>query len=179
MSIRPATLDDAGSLAAIYGPYVADTAISFEVVPPTDAEMRERIRTTLVDYPWLVWEEAGQARGYAYATQHRTRKAYQWAVDVSVYIDSAYHGRGAGRRLYGALFEVLVRQGFVQAYAGITLPNEKSVGLHEALGFAPVGIYRRVGFKHGQWRDVGWWCLELQRHPADPAPPVPWSALEG
>lgn len=171
--LRLATPDDGGAVAAIYRPYVETTTITFEVTPPDEREMRSRIATTLERYPWLVWEDAGDVRGYAYATAHRTRAAYQWSVDAAVYVDQAYHRRGIGRALYLALFPMLVRQRFVNVYAGITLPNDRSVGLHEAVGFRPVGIYRNVGFKLGQWRDVGWWHLALQPLPSAPEPPLP------
>ena len=171
--IRLATLDDAAAVAAIYAPYVADTVISFEVAPPSVDEMRGRIAATLPKFPWLVFQDAGQVAGYAYASAHRTREAYQWSVDVAVYIAGTHHRRGIGRGLYGTLFPMLARQGYVNAYAGITLPNENSVGLHEAMGFRPVGVYRNVGFKMGQWLDVGWWHLALQSLPDAPLPPRP------
>jgi L-amino acid N-acyltransferase YncA len=169
--IRLATPDDAAAVAAIYHPYVAQTTISFEVVPPTPDDIRERMRTVLKQMPWLVDDEDGTIVGYAYASPHRTREAYQWSVDTAVYVHRDFHRRGVGRRLYEALFPMLVRQGYVNAYAGITLPNPKSVGLHEALGFKPVGVYHGVGFKCGTWCDVGWWHLLLQPPPAAPAPP--------
>lgn len=176
--IRLATPDDAAAVAAIYGPYVADTAISFEVTPPSVDEMRTRITTLLARFPWLVFEDNGEIVGYAYASPHHVRAAYQWSVDVAIYVDGTRHRRGVGRKLYDALFPQLVALGYVNAYAGITLPNERSVGLHEALGFTPVGVYRNVGFKMGQWRDVGWWHRPLQALPEAPLPPVapPWQA---
>jgi phosphinothricin acetyltransferase len=171
-SIRLASPDDGAAVAAIYHPYVADTVISFEVEPPTEDDMRSRIAAVLEKLPWLVYEDDGRVVGYAYASAHRAREAYQWSVDVAVYVAADQHRRGIGRRLYGELFPALRRLGYVNAYAGITLPNDKSVGLHEAMGFVRVGIYRSVGFKLGQWRDVGWWHLPLQDPPADPEPPV-------
>ena len=176
--IRLATPDDAAAVAAIYGPYVSDTAISFEVTPPSVDEMRTRITTLLARFPWLVFEDEGQVVGYAYASPHHVRAAYQWSVDVAIYVDRTRHRSGVGRRLYEALFPLLVSLGYVNAYAGITLPNERSVGLHETLGFRPVGVYRNVGFKMGQWRDVGWWHRPLQALPGAPVPPVapPWQA---
>ena len=170
--IRLATLDDAWAVAEIYRPYVEATVISFEVVPPAPDEMRSRIGETLARFPWLVCEEDGAVVGYAYASAHQGRAAYAWSANVAVYVNQRFHRHGVGRRLYGALFSLLVRQGFVNAYAGITLPNEKSVGLHEAMGFTPVGVYRNVGYKFGQWRDVGWWSLELRPLPPSPPPPV-------
>ena len=175
--VRMATPDDAQAVADIYAPYVADTAISFEVVPPTADDMRRRIETTLQRHPWLVYEEDGVVFGYAYASAHHAREAYQWSVGTAIYVDRTRHRSGLGRRLYGALFPLLARQRYVNAYAGITLPNERSVGLHEALGFRPVGVYRNVGFKLGQWRDVGYWHLLLQPLPKQPEPPLDWREL--
>ena len=169
--IRLATLDDAGAVAEIYRPYVESTVISFEVEAPTPDEMRSRISSTLKRFPWLIAEVGGRAVGYAYASPHHVRAAYQWSVDTAVYVGQACHRTGVGRHLYGTLLPMLVRQGFVNAYAGITLPNEKSVGLHEVLGFVPVGVYRNVGYKLGQWHDVGWWSLALQ--PLQTSPPLP------
>ena len=108
-------------------------------------------------------------QGYAYASRHRDRAAYQWSIDVSVYVRADAHRRGIGRALYAALLRIVVAQGFYNAYAGITLPNPASVGLHESFGFRPVGMYRRVGHKLGAWHDVGWWALDLQPRPASPA----------
>jgi phosphinothricin acetyltransferase len=169
--IRLATLDDAAAVAEIYRPYVDATTITFETVAPDAAEMRARIGDVLARLPWLVLEDAGRVVGYAYASPHRARAAYQWSVDVAVYVEQSHHRRGIGRHLYGALFPRLVRQGLVNAYAGITLPNDKSVGLHEVMGFRPVGVYQNVGYKLGQWLDVGWWHLALQPLPASPQPP--------
>ena len=165
-------------MAAIYAPYVESTVISFEVVPPSPREMRLRIETVLSRFPWLVYEQDGAVVGYAYAAAHHARAAYQWPVDAGIYIDRECHGRGVGRQLYTALFGILLKQGVVNVYAGISLPNPKSVGLHEALGFRPIGVYRNVGFKLGAWHDVGWWHLQLQRLPSSPMPPISFPALE-
>jgi phosphinothricin acetyltransferase len=172
--IRPATVDDGAAVAEVYRPYVESSVISFEMVPPDAEEMRSRIATTLERWPWLVSERDGRVAGYAYATAHRVRAAYQWSVDATVYVHQRFHRQGVGRELYAALFPLLVRQGYVNAYAGITLPNEKSVGLHEAMGFVPVGVYRHVGFKQGRWHDVGWWHRPLQPLPERPEPPIAW-----
>jgi L-amino acid N-acyltransferase YncA len=176
MLIRDADAQsDAAACAAIYVPYVRDTPISLEETPPTPTEIAERIQTTQRTHPWLVAEEAGQVVGYAYATRHRERASYRWGTDVTVYVSPARQRKGVGRALYQALFEQLTEQGFRIACAGITLPNEASVGLHESLGFQPVGTYRRIGWKFGAWHDVGWWQLHLgdQRvPPTEPAPPL-------
>ena len=166
MTLRLATPDDAEAVAAIYAPVVRDTTVSFELEPPSAAEMRARIAATPATLPWLVsLDAAGAVDGYAYAGRHRERAAYQWSVDVTVYVRADARGQGVGRRLYAALFAELVGRGYVQAFAGIALPNAASVGLHEAMGFEAIGVYRSVGFKHGAWRDVGWW----QRPPAGSA----------
>jgi phosphinothricin acetyltransferase len=163
---------DGAACAAVYAPFVRDAAISFEERPPTAADFSERIGRISSSFPWLVAEEDGAVIGYAYASAHRDRAAYRWAADVAVYIAPGNHRRGIGRTLYGALFPLLQRQGIRVLCAGVTLPNEGSVGLHEALGFEPVGVYRRIGFKQGSWHDVGWWQLELA--PAtDESPPEP------
>lgn len=172
--IRLAEARDGAALAAIYAPSVADSPASFELVPPDAAEMARRVSASLPFAPWLVLEEGAELLGYAYASRHREREAYQWSVDVAVYVRADQHRRGVGRALYTVLFDLLRDQRFHAAHAGITLPNPGSVGLHEALGFRPVGIYPKVGYKDGAWRDVGWWQLELlPRRDAPPPPPAP------
>jgi L-amino acid N-acyltransferase YncA len=177
MVIRDADAADAAACARIYGPFVRNTAVSLEEAAPSVEEMAQRIETVGGVYPWLVAETgSGAVAGFAYGSQHRVRASYRWAADVSVYVDPGMHRRGVGRALYGVLFELLRAQGFHIACAGITLPNPGSVGLHEALGFQLVGVYRRIGYKLGAWRDVGWWQLPLaddaEDPPADPGPPV-------
>jgi phosphinothricin acetyltransferase len=134
--------------------------------------MADRLAATLPRYPWIVCEWEGRIAGYAYATKHRERKAYQWSVDTSAYVDPEFWRRGIGRGLYRSLFEILSAQGFTNAYAGIALPNPGSVGLHESVGFRPVGVYRSVGYKLGGWHDVGWWQLGLRNHEPSPSEPV-------
>jgi L-amino acid N-acyltransferase YncA len=176
MLIRDADAErDAAACAAIYAPYVTDTVISLEERPPSAEEFLDRMQETTKTHPWLVAEDAGEVIGYAYAGSHRSRASYRWATDVAVYVSGAHHRRGIGRALYETLFPLLVAQGLRVACAGVTLPNDASVGLHEALGFRPVGIYRNIGYKHGAWRDVGWWQLELggaDGHPPEPGPPT-------
>jgi L-amino acid N-acyltransferase YncA len=163
---------DAAACAAIYAPVVADSVISLEADPPSAEEFAGRIERVSARYPWLVAELDGEVVGYAYGTLHRERAAYRWACEASVYIDGSHHRRGIGRRLYEVLFDLLAGQGLQIVCAGITLPNEASVGLHESFGFEPVGVYRRIGWKFGAWHDVGWWQLDLV--PAGTqAPPEP------
>ncbi|HBW48835.1 MAG TPA: GNAT family N-acetyltransferase [Herpetosiphon sp.] len=170
--IRVATVADAVAIQAIYAPIVEQTVISFEIETPSVAEMGQRIGKTLESYPWLVWcDEQAVVQGYAYASQHRTRAAYQWSVDTTVYVANTAQRQGVGRALYQQLLAILRGLGYYSAYAGITLPNVKSVGLHEALGFTPVGVYRQAGFKHERWHDVGWWQCQLQV--GDQAPVAP------
>ncbi|HET6869532.1 MAG TPA: arsinothricin resistance N-acetyltransferase ArsN1 family B [Solirubrobacteraceae bacterium] len=156
---------DAAACAAIYAPFVRDTPISLEEDPPTANQIAERIETTTRTHPWLVAQDKDELIGYAYATRHRERACYRWATDVTVYVAPQSQRRGVGRALYQTLFDLLAEQGFRMACAGITLPNQASVGLHESLGFQPVGVYRNIGWKFGTWYDVGWWQLELG--PAD------------
>ena len=164
-AIRLATLEDADQVSAIYAPYCA-TPISFELEPPSAEEMRRRMGKVLENLPWLVWVEDGQVHGYVYASPHRERAAYRWSVDTTAYIHQDQRRRGLGRGLYTALLKLLVRQGYYNAYAGVTLPNPASVGLHESMGFLPVGVYRQVGFKCGAWYDVAWYQRPLQAHNA-------------
>ncbi len=159
--IRPASHAsspvDAAACAAIYAPYVRHTAISFEIEPPTAAEMTRRIAGAIC---WLVAERDGAVVGYAYATRHRERAAYRWACDVSVYVAGEEHGRGVGRALLETLLDTLATSGFRMACAGVALPNPASEGLHRSLGFVDVGVFRAIGWKHGAWHDVLW----MQRH---------------
>jgi phosphinothricin acetyltransferase len=164
---------DAGGILAIYAPYCESTTVSFEVGAPSIEDMRQRIARISADYPWLVAEVDGQIAGYVYASRHRERAAYRWAVDVAVYIAANKHRSGVGRALYQTLFSLLREQGYFKAFAGITLPNPASVGLHESLGFMPAAVFRGVGYKKGRWLDVGWWQLELQ--PERDNPPDPQS----
>lgn len=152
---------DAAACAAIYRPYVERTAITFDEVAPTAADIEASIAATSERFPWLVLEDDGRVIAYAYAASHRPRAAYRWAADVTVYVDGERHRRGAGRLLYGELLGLLRTQGLRHACAAITLPNEASVGLHRAMGFEQVGTMRAIGYKAGAWRDVGWFQLDL------------------
>jgi L-amino acid N-acyltransferase YncA len=156
LQVRHASERDAAACAAIYAPYVTDTAISFETEPPTAAEMARRIAAAQRRHAWLVLEDGDRVVGYAYGNAFHSRAAYRWACEVSVYLELGRRRTGGGRMLYEALLARLTERGFRVALAGTTLPNDASVGLHRALGFEPVGTYRRIGFKHGAWHDVAW-----------------------
>jgi phosphinothricin acetyltransferase len=174
MKPRAATPADAAAIAEIYAPFVTGSAVSFETEPPGEAAMRARIEAGGELYPWLVGEaEDGSLLGYAYAARFRDRPAYRFAVETSVYLRSGAGGRGLGRRLYQPLLAMLEAQGFTQAIAAITLPNEASVRLHERLGFERAGIYRQVGWKLGAWHDVGLWQKALAKAGAPPEEPRP------
>jgi L-amino acid N-acyltransferase YncA len=168
---------DAAACLDIYRPYVRDTAVSFEERAPTIPEFLERVRTTSATHPWLLLEDAGRVVGYAYGAPHRTRASYRWAADVTVYVAPSHHRHGVGRRLYSELIQRLRHQGLRVACAGITLPNDASIGLHRTLGFEPVGVYRRIGWKHGAWHDVSWWQLELAPGAGAPGEPLGPSAI--
>ena len=163
--IRPATITDAPAIARIYEPYVLNTAISFELTPPTTGEMAERLRAAASKYPWLVALEDEQLVAYAYASAHHPREAYRWSVDVSVYVHGDHFRRGYGRRLVLALLDELRELNFATVFAGVTVANEASSKLWESLGFSPVGVFRRAGFKLGRWHDVAWWQLALSDEP--------------
>lgn len=176
--IRLASEADAGAIAAIYRPAVAESATSFEIDPPDAAELARRIASILAAYPWIVLTEEHEVRGYAYASAHRQRAAYRWTVETSAYVDRAHHRRGFGRALYGSLFEILKAQRYAGACAGITLPNDASVRLHRAMGFEPVGVYHAVGWKFGRWHDVLWLERRIAEATPEPPEPVPLPQLE-
>jgi L-amino acid N-acyltransferase YncA len=171
--IRDASDGDAQACAAIYAPYVIDTAITFEAEPPSAAEMSQRMAAAASVHAWLVLEDEGRVVGYAYGRPFNARAAYRWTCEVSVYLESGRRRTGAGRALYEALFARLVQRGFRTAVAGMTLPNDASVGLHAAMGFEPVGTLRRVGWKHGAWHDVAWVQRTLVDEDADDPPAEP------
>jgi phosphinothricin acetyltransferase len=176
LELRVASEADAEAVAAIYAPYVLETVISFEEEPPSADDMAGRIASTLRTHPFLVCAVDDCIAGFAYGGPHSLRSAYRWTASVSVYVERGRHRQGVGRALYLALFDRLGRQGVHALIAGIALPNEKSVGLHESLGFEPQGVCREVGFKFGAWHDVGYWRLGL-RQGAPGAEPVPFPLL--
>ncbi len=179
LSLRTARPGDAEAIAEIYAPFVRDTAISFETIAPEAEEMRRRISTTLTTHPWLVAESEGRVAGYAYASQHRSRDAYRWACDVAVYVLPQAQSRGLGSLLYTELLRILTSQGFCTAFGGIALPNAASIALHEKMGFCHLGTYASVGFKFGQWHDVGWWQRKLDPGAGVPSEIIPFKDWPG
>jgi phosphinothricin acetyltransferase len=172
--IRLAKPADAENILKIYAPYIEHTSFTFETEVPSVDSFAERINTYLINYPWLVCEIDGVVAGYAYAARHRERVAYQWSVESSVYVHDGYQQRGIGVALYTALFELLKQQGFRNVYAVINLPNDKSVALHERLGFTYFATYEQVGYKLGQWKNVGWWRMIINKFEEEPLAPLPF-----
>jgi L-amino acid N-acyltransferase YncA len=170
-NVRPASPDDAHACAAIYAPYVDETAVTFELEAPSPQQMAQRIAAASATHAWLVLEDDGRVVGYAYGGPFHGRPAYRWACEVSVYLELGRRRTGGGRALYEALFARLAERGFRMAVAGMTLPNEASVALHLALGFQTVGVYRSIGFKHGAWHDVEWTQRALGGGSDPPAEP--------
>jgi len=173
VTVRAATAVDVPAIQSIYAPLVTDTFASFEELAPDDGEITRRIQAR-PRMPWLVATRAGLVIGYAYASQHRQRPAYRWSADCSVYISSGCRRGGVGRLLYHHLITEVAALGYVSLFAGITLPNEASAGLHEAMGFEALGVFRNVGYKRGSWRDVGWWQRTLGELPRTPEEPREW-----
>lgn len=159
--IRPIHENDILGSLSIYRPYVMEGVTSFEYEAPSESEWQKRIEDIIQMYPWLVCELNGRLAGYAYASSHRSRSAYNWSVESTVYIDRNFHGLGIGKALYASLIEILRLQGYRNIYAGITLPNEKSVRLHQSMGFYKVGVFKKIGYKFGSWHDTGWFQMHL------------------
>lgn len=168
LSIRPARIEDAAALLALYRPYIENTAISFETAVPSLADFGARIAKVLGAWQWLLAERDGVVLGYAYASQHRERAAYVYSVDVGIYLAPVAHRQGIGRALYERLFVDLAALGYCNAFAGVALPNAASVGLHESVGFTRVGIYQNTGWKLGRWHDVLWLQRPLRAIPLSP-----------
>lgn len=171
--IRIVRETDADEVLRIYAPAVQNSVASLETHVPSLDDMRGRIRTNTEWFPWLVDDAQGTLRGFSYASSYRIRQAYQWSVEVSIYVDQPYRRQGRGRALYERLFEILGQQGFASALAAVVVPNAPSEHLHESMGFERVGMIPGVGYKHGAWRDLSWWMLRLQvERPEHPLPPL-------
>lgn len=175
--IRTARDDDAAAIHAIYAPSISDGVATFETELPGVDAMRERLRTRLMHYPWLVWEEGGEVLAYAYAGRFRERAAYDWIAETSIYVRADAHRRGIARKLYGVLLDVMRLQGITQAVGVITLPGTASVAMHESMGFTAAGVWRQCGYKLGQWWDVGVWQKELQPAANPPIAVTPFPRL--
>lgn len=172
LAIRPVALDDAAAIAAIYAPYVTDTAITFELDPPGAAVFAERIARVTATHPWLVAEHDGALIGYAYADRYRGRPAYRWVAETGIYMAMEARGLGAGATLYAALLDLLTQRGFVAAVAAMTAGNPASSALHDRLGFIKTGTQAGIGFKHGAWHDIVFWQKELAPRTAAPFEPL-------
>jgi len=172
VTIRRAEARDAAQMVAIYRPFVEHTVVSFEVTVPDEAEFADRIAAVVKTHEWLVAELDGSVVGYAYGGKHRSREAYRFSTEVSAYIAEGHRGRGIARQLYERLFERLAARGYCNALAGIALPNDASIAFHTSLGFARVGVYHGVGFKHDQWHDVAWYERRLREGPPASEPGV-------
>lgn len=170
-SIRLISENDSHEVLNIYKPYVLNTIVSFEYEPPSEDEFLLRIQNNISEYPWLVCLHGHKIIGYSYASKHRYRTAYQWSCESTVYLLTEYHRKGIARILYKTLFSILNIQGYFNVYAGVSLPNEKSVGFHQSVGFRKVGIYEKVGYKFNKWHDVEWFQFQLQKHIVNPTTP--------
>jgi len=177
-NLRLATPADAAGILNIYAPYIENTSLTFETEVPSAADFADRISHYLENWPWLVYEIDGKIAGYAYASRYRERTAYQWSVESSVYIHSDFHRSGIASILYTALFQFLKLQGFNTVYAVINLPNDKSVAFHEKLGFSYFATYEKVGYKLGQWKNVGWWKLSVNEYGDEPPAPKKFSEID-
>ena len=178
MIIRAATKDDAAGMLDIYGPFILNSGITQETEVPSVEEFQQRVISNSEERPWLVCEINNEIAGYAYAGKHRDRKGYQWCTEPSVYISEKYFGVGVANALYTALFDILKIQGYVNAYAVITLPNERSIAFHKKFGFEYLTAYKKIGYKLGQWHDVGWMQYEISPHRENPEDPIKFSKIE-
>jgi len=178
MIIRLASSADAEGILAIYAPYITGTSFTFEAEVPSKETFAERINSYLKFWPWLVCEVDGKIAGYAYGAKYRERAGYQWCVECSVYVHDDFQRKGIAGKLYTGLFEILKKQGYRNVYAVINLPNDKSVELHESLGFTWFATYENVGYKLGKWKTVGWWQLVINDYCDEPAAPLPFSELD-
>jgi phosphinothricin acetyltransferase len=178
VQVRVANASDARQILEIYTPYILDTAFTFETEVPSEADFKERIQKNLQARPWLVCTLDGTVICYVYASGHRERAAYQWCCESSVYTKKDFQGMGIGRELYKVLFLILKMQGYRNIYAGITLPNEPSIKLHEKCGFTHFATYDNIGYKLGEWKNVGWWKLSVNHYDRKPSPPIAFGEMD-
>lgn len=176
--IRVATKEDTAGMLDIYSLFILNSGITQETEVPSVEEFQKRILSNLEERPWLVCEINKQIAGYAYAGKHRERKGYQWCTEPSVYVSEKFYRNGVANALYAALFDILKLQGYVNAYAVITLPNEKSIAFHTRFGFEYLTVYKKIGYKLGQWYDVGWMQYEINPHNEVPGDPIKFPNIE-
>ena len=177
-SIRVAITDDAAGMLEIYAPFILNSGITQETEVPSVEDFQIRVISNLEERPWLVCEINNEIAGYAYAGKHRDRKGYQWCTEPSVYISDKYYGLGIANALYTALFDILKIQGYVNAYAVITLPNDRSIAFHKKFGFEYLTTYKKIGYKLGQWHDVGWMQYEVNPHKENPGDPIKFKNVD-
>lgn len=178
VEVRIATPLDAENILEIYAPYVLSHATTFEIHVPTIEDFRQRISQILLKFPWIVCYINNSLAGYTYASPFKEREAYQWSAECSVYLSHAFMNKGIGRVLYKTLFPILKHQGIRNVFAGITLPNDPSVRLHEKLGFKSIAVYENIGYKLGHWHNVGWWKLQLNEYSTEPPPFLKFSQFD-
>jgi phosphinothricin acetyltransferase len=178
MYLRIADVRDAADMVQIYAPFIRSSGITQEIEVPSTEAFAERVKTTLIERPWIVCDVDGMLAGYAYAGKHRERSGYQWCTEPSVYVDEKFHRSNIATALYTALFEILKKQHYVNAYAVITLPNPQSVAFHEKFGFTYLTTFKRIGFKLGKWHDVGWWEKQVNRHEYVMSDPIKFMSLD-
>jgi phosphinothricin acetyltransferase len=178
VQVRVANASDARQILEIYTPYILGSAFTFETEVPSEAEFKERMQKYLHARPWLVCTLDGSVICYVYASGHRERAAYQWCCESSVYTKKDFQGMGIGRELYKVLFLILKMQGYRNIYAGITLPNEPSIKLHEKCGFTHFATYDNIGYKLGEWKNVGWWKLSVNHYDRKPSPPIAFGEMD-
>ncbi len=176
---RAATSDDAAAILAIYAPYVVTNAVSFETTPPLARDMRARIKAAGDVFPWIVAadDDSGLVLGYAFAKPMRPGPAYRFVCETACYVAGELEGQGIRRSLYMSLLATLTEQNYTQAISTLTMPNDKAIVLHEAIGFKRAGVYREVAFKNGQWIDVGLWQKTLSEPNTPPDEPKSFSAV--
>ena len=172
VNIRLVKEADYAGMLEVYKPNVLNTAITFEYEVPSIEEYAKRINNIVTHYPCLVCEQNGVIAGFAYAGLFRVKDAYQWSTESTIYVSENFQKKGIARALYDALLSVLELQGFVNVYGAVTIPNPASERLHSSVGFAEIGLFEKIGFKHGKWHDLKWYEMYLVEHPKNPVPPV-------
>ena len=178
VEVRLASKEDAAEILEIYAPYILNTTVSFETQLPSIEQFQQRIENCLKTYPWIVAVLNGRVAGYAYASKHREREAYQWTCECSVYMHNDFRGKAIAKLLYELLFQILKQQQFRNVYAGITMPNDASIRFHEKCGFEKFAYYENIGFKFSSWHSVGWWKLQINDYDQQLPPPLKLSQLK-